>query len=97
MTQQRFKKSKFDSCFDEWQFLETYMTDYSHSDDIASIDDIDCYLANGRNHPDYASGRFAWVEDYNSKSLLQVERNKLMRVCLEEALTNYIDKHYPLR
>ncbi len=81
--------------FVDRSFLELYMTDYYHSDEIAAIDDIDCYLHDGGvNHPDYASGRFAWLEDYSVKAL-QSERNRLMRACLEDAFKNYIDKHYP--
>lgn len=95
MQTEHYRKDEFDSSFDEWLFLEIYMTDYSHSDEIAAIDDIDCYLNDGGvNHPDYASGRFLWLEDYSVKAL-QSERNRLMRACLQDAFKNYIDKHYP--
>ena len=47
MQEQHYRKNEFDGSFDEWLFLEIYMTDYYHSDEIAAIDDIDCYLNDG--------------------------------------------------
>ena len=95
MQEQHYRKNEFDGSFDEWLFLEIYMTDYYHSDEIAAIDDIDCYLNDGGvNHPDYASGRFAWLEDYSVKALHN-ERNRLMRSVLEDAFKNYINTQYP--
>lgn len=84
---------EFNENFDEQKFLEAYMTDYGHSDEIAMIDDIDCFR--GENAADYDPSRFGWLEDYHPK-FLQLERNGLMRVCLKEALKNYMDKLYPL-
>ena len=96
MQTEHYRKDEFDSSFDEWLFLEIYMTDYSHSDEIAAIDDIDCYLNDGGvNHPDYASGPELETMPHAQIKALQSERNRLMRACLQDAFKNYIDKHYP--
>lgn len=80
-------KEKFDQSFDEWTFLEVYMTDYCHSDYIACIDDIDCVL-NGEKEPEDCD-----LENYTKKELI-VMRNRMMRIVLEDAFKNYIEQHY---
>lgn len=85
-------ENKFD--FDEWEFLEEYMTDYGHSDRIAEIDDIDCYLEDGAKHPDYESGRFRWLDEMSRNEMI-AERKRLIRLVLSEAFTNYLNRYYP--
>lgn len=80
-------KEKFDQSFDEWTFLEVYMRDYYHSDYIAWIDDIDCVL-NGEKEPEDCN-----LENYTKEELIN-ERNRMMRIVLEDALKNYIEQHY---
>lgn len=80
-------KEKFDQSFDEWTFLEVYMTDYCHSDYIACIDDIDCVL-NGEKEPEDCN-----LENYTKEELIN-ERNRMMRIVLEDAFKNYIELNY---
>ena len=80
-------KEKFDKEFDEWTFLEVYMTDYYHSDYIAWIDDIDCVL-DGEKKPEDCD-----LENCTKKELIN-ERNRLMRIVLKDAFNNYIEQHY---
>lgn len=80
-------KEKFDQSFDEWTFLEVYMRDYYHSDYIAWIDDIDCVL-NGEKEPEDCN-----LENYTKEELIN-ERNRMMRIVLEDAFKNYIEQHY---
>ena len=80
-------KQNFDQSFDEWSFLEVYMTDYYHSDYIAWIDDIDCVL-NGEKEPEDVG------LEGSSKEELISERNRMMRIVLEDAFKNYIELNY---
>lgn len=80
-------KQNFDQSFDEWTFLEVYMTDYYHSDYIAYIDDIDCVL-NGEKEPEDCD-----LENYTKKELIDM-RNSMMRIVLKDAFKNYIEQHY---
>lgn len=80
-------KEKFDKEFDEWTFLEVYMTDYYHSDYIAWIDDIDCVLDGEKDPEDVGL-------EGSSKEELISERNRLMRIVLKDAFNNYIEQHY---
>ena len=80
-------KQNFDQSFDEWTFLEVYMTDYYHSDYIAWIDDIDCVL-NGEKEPEDVG-----LEDSSKEELIS-ERNRMMRIVLEDAFKNYIELNY---
>lgn len=84
---------EFSETFDVRKFLEAFMSDYGHSDEIAMIDDIDCFR--NEDPADRDPARFGWLEDYHPEAL-QLERNVLVRACLKEALKNYMDKHYPL-
>ena len=80
-------KQNFDQSFDEWTFLEVYMTDYYHSDYIAWIDDIDCVL-NGEKEPEDCD-----LENCTKEELIN-ERNRMMRIVLEDAFKNYIELNY---
>ena len=80
-------KQNFDQSFDEWSFLEVYMTDYYHSDYIAWIDDIDCVL-NGEKEPEDCD-----LENCTKEELIN-ERNRMMRIVLEDAFKNYIELNY---
>lgn len=79
--------------FDEWLFLEIYMTDYTRSDEIAWIDDIDCVL-----HDECDDEKRERLSEYYEMSLNQLheKRNFLMRDVLEDAFMNYLDEHYPI-
>lgn len=81
-------KEKFDKEFDEWTFLEVYMTDYYHSDYIAWIDDIDCVLDGEKTLEDVG------MESSTTINELEEERNRLMRIVLKDAFNNYIEQHY---
>lgn len=80
-------KEKFDQSFDEWTFIEVYMTDYYHSDYIAWIDDIDCVL-DGEKKPEEVG-----LEGSTKEELIS-ERNRLMRIVLKDAFNNYIEQNY---
>lgn len=80
-------KQNFDQSFDEWTFLEVYMTDYYHSDYIAWIDDIDCVL-DGEKEPEDCG-----LENCTKEELIN-ERNRMMRIVLEDAFKNYIELNY---
>ena len=80
-------KQNFDQSFDEWTFLEVYMTDYYHSDYIACIDDIDCVLS-GEKEPEDCD-----LENYTQKELIDM-RNSMMRTVLKDAFKNYIELNY---
>ena len=64
------------------------MSDYYHSDYIAWIDDIDCVL-NGEKTAEEVD-----LEGSSEEELI-AERNRMMRIVLEDAFRNYIDEHYP--
>ena len=81
-------KEKFDKAFDEWTFLEVYMTDYYHSDYIAWIDDIDCVLDGEKTLEDVE------MESSTTINELEEERNRLMRIVLKDAFQNYIELNY---
>ena len=81
-------KQNFDQSFDEWTFLEVYMTDYYHSDYIAWIDDIDCVLDGEKTLEDVE------MESSTTINELEEERNRLMRIVLKDAFQNYIELNY---
>lgn len=81
-------KEKFDQSFDEWTFLEVYMTDYYHSDYIAWIDDIDCVLDGEKTLEEVG------MESSTTINELEEERNRLMRIVLKDAFNNYIEQNY---
>lgn len=82
-------KEKFDNDFDVWTFLEVYMTDYTQSDYVAWIDDIDCVL-----HGEKTTEEVTWLDGATREEML-AEQNRMMRIILEDAFRNYINENYP--
>lgn len=78
--------------FDEFEFLEKWMSDYYHSDYIAWIDDIDKVLDN-----DWEEVDREFLKDYLEmpKDELLKERARMMRIVLTDAFENYLNKNYP--
>ena len=69
---------------DYWNFLESWMADYYHSDRVAEICDIEKEL----------DERLATMpeDDFNSA---REELHRLTLKCFDEALCNYINTKYP--
>lgn len=66
--------------FDEQGFLETYMTDYTHSDEIAAIDDIDCWWNGELTDEDMEEGgKGHWFADYPSLKSKKLTTNLCVR------------------
>lgn len=78
---------------DEWSFLETWMRDYTHSDEIAYIYDIDKVL-----DEEVEDDEREFLQEYLSMTTyeLEQEKSRLMRIVLEDAFKNYLDANYPV-
>ena len=80
---------RFFSLGDMWKFIETWHPDYSHSDEIAWIDDLDCALAGecddeklesikrnwGHTPSDWLRNKLKLESDVFSRSLHNYYRN----------------------
>lgn len=86
-------KNHVGNILDEWTFLEVWMRDYYHSDEIAEIDDIDCMLKKDAD----GEKMERLLEYYGNSTIKEIFslRNRLMRCVLEDAFKNYLDTNYP--
>lgn len=77
---------------DEWTFLEKWMRDYYHSDEIAWIGDIDKVLDG-----DFEDDEREFLQEYIDMPTneLEEEKKRLTRIVLEDAFQNYLDTNYP--
>lgn len=75
---------------DEQTFLEQWLPDYGHNDDVAAMDDIDKVLDNDYEPDD------EFVQEYLNTPLpeLRNERVRIARKLMERAFKNYIETEY---
>ena len=75
---------------DEQSFLEDWLPDYYHCDEVAWLGDMDKVLDNDYEQDD------VFVQEYLTmpREELQIERDALARKLMERAFENYLREEY---
>ena len=78
--------------FDEWGFIEKWLPNYYHCDEVALVDDIDKVLNNEYEEGDCCESFL----NYTINELHEM-RNQYMAGLLADAMANYIRQNYPTK
>ena len=81
--------------FDEWAFIEQYLPDYYHRDEVAENDDICKALHNEFDLNEYVGDEYVLGLAAKPKEELQEMLDESNYALLKEAFRNYLRAFYP--